>query len=278
MKTVNRRTCTDRRGTRRLWPSSPSSDQSGDTAGNLPLTNTPPATGGQRFDRGPGETGLWAGCPSSVSLSPVNIRATYRPLNIYLPSRDLGIPLFEVVYGLKLGVTTARWCKGASSTRYDARWRRPWADVELLVNPNGPLINGGSDGDNGQTGRKLVMDFYGPRVPIGGGALSGKDFSHIDRAGAYAARHAALKAVVSGAKSCQVTLAYAPNCHLPMDVCYTMEGRGERLALEDFHHTRIRSLTKGFYGSGRLGSGCHFVAPELPWNRTTAGCGTARKR
>jgi S-adenosylmethionine synthetase len=122
------------------------------------------------------------------------------------------------------------------------------------------------------------MDFYGPRVPIGGGALSGKDFSHIDRAGAYAARHAALKAVVSGAKSCQVTLAYAPNCDLPMDVCYTMEGRGERLALEDFHHTRIRSLTRDFYGSGRLGSGCHFFAPELPWNRTSAACGTARKR
>ena len=37
-------------------------------------------------------------------------------------------------------------------------------DIELLINPNGPLLNGGSDGDNGQTGRKLVMDYYGPRV------------------------------------------------------------------------------------------------------------------
>ena len=49
------------------------------------------------------------------------------------------------------------------------------------VNPNGPLVEAGSDGDNGQTGRKLVMDFYGPRVPIGGGALSGKHLTHIDR-------------------------------------------------------------------------------------------------
>ena len=24
------------------------------------------------------------------------------------------------------------------------------------------------------------MDFYGPRIPIGGGALYGKDFRHID--------------------------------------------------------------------------------------------------
>ena len=53
-----------------------------------------------------------------------------------------------------------------------------------MINPNGPLLNGGSDGDNGQTGRKLVMDYYGPRVPIGGGALSGKDPRHIDRVGA----------------------------------------------------------------------------------------------
>ena len=66
-----------------------------------------------------------------------------------------------------------------------------------MVNPNGPLVEAGSDGDNGQTGRKLVMDFYGPRVPIGGGALSGKHLTHIDRIGAYAAREAAVRAVRS---------------------------------------------------------------------------------
>jgi DNA-binding LacI/PurR family transcriptional regulator len=33
--------------------------------------------------------------------------------------------------------------------------------------PNGPFCDGGSNSDNGQTGRKLVMDCYGPRVPIG---------------------------------------------------------------------------------------------------------------
>jgi hypothetical protein len=50
-----------------------------------------------------------------------------------------------------------------------------------MINPNGPLVQAGSNGDNGQTGRKLAMDFYGPRIPIGGGALSGKHLSHIDR-------------------------------------------------------------------------------------------------
>ena len=100
----------------------------------------------------------------------------------------------------------------------DARWTAGFSDIELLINPNGPLLNGGSDGDNGQTGRKLVVDYYGPRVPIGGGALSGKDLSHIDRAGAYAAREAALHAVRTGAGECRVTLAYAPNRDVPLDV------------------------------------------------------------
>ena len=51
----------------------------------------------------------------------------------------------------------------------DPRWSAPWGEVELMLNPNGPMVEGGSDGDNGQTGRKLAMDFYGPRIPIGGG-------------------------------------------------------------------------------------------------------------
>ncbi len=49
----------------------------------------------------------------------------------------------------------------------DRRWQGEWEDVVVLVNRNGPLVDGGSDGDNGQTGRKLVMDYYGPRVLVG---------------------------------------------------------------------------------------------------------------
>ena len=121
----------------------------------------------------------------------------------------------------------------------DRRWRARWQDIQVLVNPNGPLINGGSDGDNGQTGRKLVMDYYGPRVPIGGGALSGKDLSHIDRAAAYAAREAALTAVVTGAATCKVLLSYAPNIDKPLDVIYDMEGCGRRLPTEWFAHRSV---------------------------------------
>jgi S-adenosylmethionine synthetase len=156
--------------------------------------------------------------------------------------------------------------------RVDDRWCRPWRDVTLMVNPNGPLVNGGSDGDNGQTGRKLVMDYYGPRIPIGGGALSGKDFSHIDRAGSYAARQAALTAVCSGAKTCKVTLTYAPNCDAPLDVSYEMVGRGERLGADAFCHSRIRALKGEFHSAGRLGAGGHFYDLSLPWNQASDAC------
>ncbi len=149
----------------------------------------------------------------------------------------------------------------------DSRWAQNWEDVELLVNPNGPLLNGGSDGDNGQTGRKLVMDYYGPRIPIGGGALSGKDMSHIDRLGAYTARHAALKIVLSGAKSCQVTVVYAPNRNEPLDILYDIEGRGRPVPPDYFHHKNMRKCFAGFKNTGNIGTGSHFYNPSLPWNR-----------
>jgi S-adenosylmethionine synthetase len=121
----------------------------------------------------------------------------------------------------------------------DGRWVSDWEEVEVLINPNGPLIKGGSDGDNGQTGRKLVMDYYGPRVPIGGGALFGKDLAHIDRAGAYETRRIALEVVKGGASECKVMASYAPNLDGPIDVSFEIEGGGrppatarERLAHE----------------------------------------------
>ena len=121
----------------------------------------------------------------------------------------------------------------------DARWVADWDEIEVLINPNGPLIVGGSNGDNGQTGRKLVMDYYGPRVPIGGGALFGKDLAHIDRAGAYETRQIALDVVKGGASECKVVASYAPNLDGPIDVSFEIEGGGrppatarERLAHE----------------------------------------------
>jgi S-adenosylmethionine synthetase len=152
----------------------------------------------------------------------------------------------------------------------DPRWRARWDEVETMVNPNGPLLNGGSDGDNGQTGRKLVMDFYGPRVPIGGGALSGKHLTHVDRIGAYAAREAAVRAVATGASECLVRVVYAPGVSAPLDVNYDLRGRGERLPTAWFDHASLRERYGTALDYASLARGSHFFGP-FRWNggRTT---------
>jgi S-adenosylmethionine synthetase len=172
---------------------------------------------------------------------------------------DIGAALAAVLE------TAYRGCRGL-----DGRWTAKWEQVELLVNPNGPLVEGGSDGDNGQTGRKLAVDFYGPRVPIGGGALSGKDLTHIDRAGAYAARHAALDVVSRGARECLVTVVYAPNRNEPLDVRFDIDGSVRPPPARRFHHDRVRCAWEGFRTTARLGQGTHFYDPDLPWNRPAA--------
>jgi S-adenosylmethionine synthetase len=150
--------------------------------------------------------------------------------------------------------------------RADRRWTTRWEEVQLLVNPNGPLVNGGSDGDNGQTGRKLAMDFYGPRVPIGGGALSGKDLSHIDRAAAYALRKAAVDAVRGGAGECLVTGVWAPNFGTPLDVIWQMERRGPRKENAWFNHDRIVAWLDPSTVNRDLARGRHFFDQDLIWN------------
>ncbi len=148
----------------------------------------------------------------------------------------------------------------------DPRWTAPWQEVALVVNPNGPLVQGGPWGDNGQTGRKLAMDFYGPRVGLGGGALSGKHLTHIDRIGSYAAREAAVRAVATGARECRVQVAYAPNLAEPLEVVYDMEGRGERMSRAFFHHGAMQERYGAFRIVPRMGQGIHFLEPAFPWN------------
>ena len=70
----------------------------------------------------------------------------------------------------------------------------PW-NVKLIANGHGDFTTGGPIGDNGLSGKKLVVDAYGPMVPIGGGAFSGKDPHKVDRIGPLLAREIALKSL-----------------------------------------------------------------------------------
>ncbi|MBP7006750.1 MAG: methionine adenosyltransferase domain-containing protein [Candidatus Pacebacteria bacterium] len=80
---------------------------------------------------------------------------------------------------------------------------------EYLINPAGEWNQGGFDADTGLSGRKIIIDNYGPEIPIGGGSFSGKDYTKVDRSGAYMARKIAVDLVRKGAHEVFVKLAYA---------------------------------------------------------------------
>ena len=102
------------------------------------------------------------------------------------------------------------------------------SDVELHVNPAGDWSQGGFDADAGLTGRKLVVDNYGPRIPIGGGAFSGKDPSKVDRSAAYAARKVAIDYLKKHeAKEVFVYLAYAIGYNKPLEATVVIDGVAE---------------------------------------------------
>ena len=94
---------------------------------------------------------------------------------------------------------------------------RPCIEAELidertrfLINPSGSFVVGGSFGDSGTTGRKIVCDTYGGMGRIGGGCFSSKDPTKVDRSAAYYCRYVAKNIVANGlAERCEVQVAYA---------------------------------------------------------------------
>src|SRR3954452_5163099 len=89
----------------------------------------------------------------------------------------------------------------------------------VLVNPTGRFVTGGPMGDTGLTGRKIIVDTYGGAARHGGGALSRKDASKVDRSAAYAARYVAKNVVAAGlADRCEINVAYAIGVAHPVSI------------------------------------------------------------
>ncbi|MDM8125287.1 methionine adenosyltransferase [Mediterraneibacter glycyrrhizinilyticus] len=156
----------------------------------------------------------------------------------------------------------------------------PYDDsLELILNPGGHFVLGGPDADTGLTGRKLAVDAYGPFVPTGGGAFSGKDPTKLDRSGAYMARCIAKNLVTSRfARRCQVTLTYAIGMAKPLAVEVDTFGTG-LLCEDDCLAAAVQSafdltpagiiteldLQRPIYA--RTAVGGHFGRDDLPWER-----------
>ena len=101
------------------------------------------------------------------------------------------------------------------------------ADTKFFVNPTGRFVIGGPHGDSGLTGRKIIVDTYGGMARHGGGAISGKDCTKVDRTAAYAARYAAKNVVAAGlAKKCEIWL-YAIGVACPTSIRVDPFGTGK---------------------------------------------------
>lgn len=149
-------------------------------------------------------------------------------------------------------------------------------DFEKLVNPTGRFVIGGSFADCGVTGRKLACDTYGGVGHIGGGAMSGKDPSKVDRSGAYAARKIAVDIVRAGyADKCEVQIAYAIGVAEPVSVYVETFGteHQDKAFLEAFVRENYDLTPKGIIHDlhlldvdyNRVSSYGHFGKPGLPW-------------
>jgi len=93
-------------------------------------------------------------------------------------------------------------------------------NTKYLINPSGSFVVGGSFGDSGTTGRKIVCDTYGGWGRIGGGCFSSKDPSKVDRSAAYYCRYVAKNIVANGlAERCEVQVAYAIGKSHPVSLC-----------------------------------------------------------
>ena len=100
-------------------------------------------------------------------------------------------------------------------------------DTKVYVNPTGRFVVGGPAGDSGVTGRKIIVDTYGGMCRHGGGALSGKDPSKVDRSGLYMTRYICKNLVAAGvARRVEVQVAYAIGMSHPVAVYADSYGTG----------------------------------------------------
>ncbi len=96
------------------------------------------------------------------------------------------------------------------------------------INATGRFVVGGTLADTGLTGRKIIVDTYGGVGSHGGGCLSGKDPSKVDRSGCYMARYITKNVVAAGlADQCEAQISYAIGVAQPVSVMVNTFGTGK---------------------------------------------------
>ncbi len=171
--------------------------------------------------------------------------------------------------------------KFSSLVDWQVETKKHWKDLKIFVNTTGRFVVGGPQGDTGLTGRKIIVDTYGGMARHGGGALSGKDPTKVDRSGAYAGRWVAKNIVASGvATKAEVQVAYAIGVPEPLSIRVDTYGTGTyddvliAKAVEKVFDLRpgmiIQQLDLRRPMYRAVASYGHFGRPELdlPWEKT----------
>lgn len=126
---------------------------------------------------------------------------------------------------------------------------------QVYINPAGDWTQGGFDADTGLSGRKIVIDNYGPEIAIGGGSFSGKDYTKVDRSGSYMARKIAVDLLKKyKAKEVHTKLAYAIGKAEPVMAVANIDGL-------EIEITGYDLTPKGIYDYLKLG--------EIKFSRTS---------
>jgi S-adenosylmethionine synthetase len=155
--------------------------------------------------------------------------------------------------------------------------------TKFTVNGTGRFLRGGPLADTGLTGRKVMVDTYGGWAMHGGGALSGKDATKVDRSASCMARYIAKNVVAAQlAEECLLQLSYCIGRVEPVSVMVNTCGTGRladpvllRLVKKVFplspagmiaHLKLCRPMYRGLAAYGQFGRG----EAECPWEALDA--------
>ena len=195
---------------------------------------------------GAGDQGIMKGYATSET-------DTYLPLE-YTLARNLCQRIFEVYpYDGKTQVTVDNGevttvVASFQNTKSDELLKLVKSIIEAeeyLINPAGEWDQGGFDADTGLSGRKLIVDNYGPEITIGGGSFSGKDYTKVDRSGAYMARKIAVDLLKKhNAKEVHTKLAYAIGKSEPVMAVAIIDGKEIEITGYDLTPKGIREFLK----------------------------------
>lgn len=162
---------------------------------------------------------LWPDCKSQVTVEYMREGGALVPVRVHSvvvsaqhsPSIDTETLRSFLIESVVKAVIPARLLEG----------------TDYYVQPSGRFVTGGPAADAGLTGRKIIVDSYGGFGCHGGGSFSGKDWSKVDRSGAYMARWIAKSLVASGiCRRVLVQVSYAIGVCRPLSVHVDTYGTG----------------------------------------------------